>query len=301
MEGQLRYGTYKIWDGFKEHADYSFDLIGCDKNIHDRDPFLVKIQFYRDSQAKNLLQGKIQKIQDKKGDFNKDKEIHEVISGLDAIVERVSHRDDYTILHLPPTEIDGLTEFTEFVALQTNENVILISCHAFKSSFEAILQTWQAFYRSFRTDQSQPYKLKFGSFVPPAGMEDDSEIVYSPPGPVGTYTITISYISDKEKSNKQTLIDSRWVEVLGMMTGFTTDVKKVDLSIGGKRATYMETEAIDKTDPRKQKITGMLFFLENLSPGIEIDINAADGKTFNFYRGEMDDFFNSIKFDDQAK
>ena len=285
MEGQLRYGTYKIWDGFKEHVDYSFNIKNELNNIF----YTITINKISSESSKEVLNRIVHEIKSKNEIFHEYPQPPEVIYGLNAEIVRVNYKEKSSFSDL---------ETKEIVLLANGKEVIAIVCYTFDQFFNNGLPIWQAFYRSFRTDHSQPYKLKFGSFVPPAGMEDDTQIVYSLPNQDG-YSISIDYIKDKDE--EQLYIDSYEKKMALFLTDCKFEVDKKEVSISGRKAIYMESTMVPNKKPQYAERSANLYILDGISPGLEIAVNSTGPTQFNFYRGEMDDFFNSIKFDDQAK
>ena len=188
-----------------------------------------------------------------------------------------------------------LLEFVEYVGILCEKRHIVFKAWGFLKRFIPGEQLWQSMYRSFRSDKSQPYKLPFGSFILPKEGVDYTNINFFFPNE-NDYTFTIEYANDIEEVKKH--IPNFSQIVLSTFVGAKIKVKQdKTVELGSKKGRYFEAQVTTGGDT----IAAAFFLvLENIKPGLEIDIGSNEVDTFERYRPQMEAILRSIRFDESA-
>ena len=298
---QLRYATIGIPYGVEVETDFSYEI---QENIYDDDKAVsinTRIKKYGGNDIQAYFDAEITELRRKNKVVNITKQEAETIDGCKALVLHIDHKTNENFSSM---------KFTEYVGILCGEHCVLFKAWGFLDLFTPGEHLWQAMYRSFRSDHSQPYKLPFGSFILPKEARDRSRILLyfltknkeenddenEDEEYEDDYSFTISYANDIEEVKKH--IPNFSQIVLSTFLGALIVVKQDKIiRLGSKKGRYFEARVTTEGDT-----IAVAFFhaLEGLNPGLEIEIGSNDPKTFERYRPQMKAILRSITFDEDA-
>ena len=281
---QLRYATIGIPGGVKVRTEFGYEIR---ENIYDEDKAVsiniriekhgIGIQAYFDEEITELRR--------KNKVVNITKQETETIDGNKALVLHIDHKTN---------ENFSLMRFTEYVGILCKTFCVLFKAWGFLKRFTPGEHLWQAMYRSFKSDDSQPYKLPFGSFILPKEVQDWSRILpYFPDE--DDYNVVINYISD---STAQERIRNFKPNILETFLGAKIFiVKDKTVIVDGRQGRYFEARTIIGA-----KIVPNAFF--HIPDGdktvLEITAIAETVGIFKRYRPQLEAMIQSIRFDESA-
>ena len=277
---QLRYATIDIPEGVTVIPDLSYEVNDDDKEI----AMNVRIKEYDNDDIRPYFDKEIAKLQYSNKIVDIVKQTSEDISGNKAAILRIEYK----------TDINFEMEFVEYVGILCEKRYIVFKAWGFLKLFTPGEHLWQTMYRSFRSDKSQPYKLPFGSFILPKEGVDYSRILLFFPNE-NDYTFTIEYANDIEEVKKH--IPNFSQIVLSTFVGAKIKVKQdKTVELGSKKGRYFEAQVTTGGDT----IAAAFFLvLENIKPGLEIDIGSNEVDTFERYRPQMEAMIQSIVFENE--
>ena len=277
---QLRYATIDIPEGVTVIPDLSYEVNDDEKHVY----IDVRIKEYDNDDIRPYFDKEIAELQYSNKIVDIVKQTSEDISGNKASILRIEYK----------TDINFEMEFVEYVGILCEKRYIVFKAWGFLDLFEPGEHLWQALYRSFRSDKSQPYKLPFGSFILPKEGVDYSRILLFFPNE-NDYTFTIEYANDIEEVKKH--IPNFSQIVLSTFVGAKIKVKQdKTVELGSKKGRYFEAQVTTGGDT----IAAAFFLvLENIKPGLEIDIGSNEVDTFERYRPQMEAMIQSIVFENE--
>ena len=293
---RLRYATIGIPGGVKVKTEFSYEIR---KNIYDDDNAVsinTRIEVYDSIDIQAYFDAEIARIRNENKVVNITKQKTETIDGNKALVLHIDHKTNENFSSM---------KFTEYVGIVCKTFCVLFKAWGFLDLFTPGEHLWQAMYRSFKSDDSQPYKLPFGSFILPKEAEDYTNVnLFFPTKKKeeddeeyeDDYSFTISYANDIEEVKKH--IPNFSQIVLSTFLGALIVVKQDKIiRLGSKKGRYFEARVTTEGDT-----IAVAFFhaLEGLNPGLEIEIGSNDPKTFERYRPQMKAILRSITFDEDA-
>ena len=290
---QLRYATIGIPYGVTVRSQFSYKIKGKNENKHIS--INTSIEVYDSINIQAYFDEEITELRRENEVVNITKQEAETIDGCKALVLHIDHKKH-------PEHEDT---FTEYVGILCKTFCVLFKAWGFLKRFTPGEHLWQAMYRSFKSDDSQPYKLPFGSFILPKEAEDYTNVnLFFPTKKKeeddeeyeDDYSFTISYANDIEEVKKH--IPNFSQIVLSTFLGALIVVKQDKIiRLGSKKGRYFEARVTTEGDT-----IAVAFFhaLEGLNPGLEIEIGSNDPKTFERYRPQMKAILRSITFDEDA-
>ena len=277
---QLRYATIGIPYGVTVRSQFSYAIDDEDKHIHiDAD-----IEAYGSIDIQAYFDEEITELRRENEVVNITKQEAETIDGCKALVLHIDHKK-YPDLG---------DKFTEYVGILCGEHCVLFKAWGFLKFFTPGEHLWQAMYRSFRGDHSQPYKLPFGSFILPKEVQDWSRILpYFPDE--DDYNVVINYISD---SRAQEIIREYKPNILETFLGAKIFIlKDKTVIVDGRQGRYFEARTIIGA-----KIVPNAFF--HIPDGdktvLEITAIAETVGIFKRCRPQLEAMIQSIRFDESA-
>ena len=278
---QLRYATIGIPDGVTVKTKFSYEVNDKDKHVYIN----AGIEEYAHDDIRPYFNAEIAELRKYNQVVEIVKQEKENIGGNKAFILRIEYK----------TDINFEMEFVEYVGVLCEKRYIVFKAWGFLKLFTPGEHLWQALYRSFRSDKSQPYKLPFGSFILPKEGVDYSRILLYFPNE-NDYTFTIEYANDIEEVKKH--IPNFSQIVLSTFVGAKIKVKQdKTVELGSKKGRYFEAQVTTGGDT----IAAAFFLvLEDIKPGLEIDIGSNEVDTFEHYRPQMEAMIQSIRFDDSA-
>ena len=281
---QLRYATIGIPYGVEVETDFSYEI---QENIYDDDKAVsinTRIEVYDSIDIQAYFDAEIARIRNENKVVNITKQETETIDGCKALVLHIDHKKH-------PEHEDT---FTEYVGILCKTFCVLFKAWGFLDLFTPGEYLWQAMYRSFRGDHSQPYKLPFGSFILPKEVQDWSRILpYFPDE--DDYNVVINYISD---STAQERIRNFKPNILEMFLGAKILIlKDKTVIVDGRQGRYFEARTIIGA-----KIVPNAFF--HIPDGdktvLEITAIAETVGIFKRCRPQLEAMIQSIRFDEDA-
>ena len=277
---QLRYATIDIPEGVTVIPDLSYEINDKDKHVYIN----AGIEEYAHDDIRPYFDKEIAELRKYNQVVEIVKQEKENIGGNKAFILRIEYK----------TDVQFEMEFTEYVGILCEKRHIVFKASGFLGLFTPGEHLWQALYRSFRSDKSQPYKLPFGSFILPKEGVDYTNINFFFPNE-NDYTFTIEYANDIEEVKKH--IPNFSQIVLSTFVGAKIKVKQdKTVELGSKKGRYFEAQVTTGGDT----IAAAFFLvLENIKPGLEIDIGSNEVDTFEHYRPQMEAMIQSIRFDDR--
>ena len=278
---QLRYATIDIPEGVTVIPDLSYEVNDDDKEI----AMNVRIKEYDNDDIRPYFDKEIAKLQYSNKIVDIVKQTSEDISGNKAAILRIEYKKyaELKFMH-----------FVEYVGILCEKRYIVFKAWGFLDLFEPGEHLWQALYRSFRSDKSQPYKLPFGSFILPEEGVDYSHILpYFPDE--DDYKVEISYISD---DRAQEIIREYKPNILGVfLRAKIVILKDKIVTVGGRKGRYFESRVIING----QIVPDALFHIPDGDKTVlQIEIGSNEVDTFERYRPQMEAMIQSIKFDESA-
>ena len=278
---QLRYATIGIPDGVTVKTKFSYEVNDKDKHVYIN----AGIEEYAHDDIRPYFNAEIAELRKYNQVVEIVKQEKENIGGNKAFILRIEYK----------TDINFEMEFVEYVGILCEKRYIVFKAWGFLKLFTPGEHLWQTMYRSFRSDKSQPYKLPFGSFILPEEGVDYSRILLFFPNE-NDYTFTIEYANDIEEVKKH--IPNFSQIVLSTFVGAKIKVKQdKTVELGSKKGRYFEAQVTTGGDT----IAAAFFLvLEDIKPGLEIDIGSNEVDTFERYRPQMEAMIQSIRFDDSA-
>ena len=279
---QLRYATIDIPEGVTVIPDLSYEINDKDKHVYIN----AGIEEYAHDDIRPYFDKEIAELRKYNQVVEIVKQEKENIGGNKAFILRIEYKKYLESV---------LLEFVEYVGILCEKRHIVFKAWGFLKRFIPGEQLWQSMYRSFRSDKSQPYKLPFGSFILPKEGVDYTNINFFFPNE-NDYTFTIEYANDIEEVKKH--IPNFSQIVLSTFVGAKIKVKQdKTVELGSKKGRYFEAQVTTGGDT----IAAAFFLvLENIKPGLEIDIGSNEVDTFERYRPQMEAMIQSIKFDESA-
>jgi len=278
---QLRYATIDIPEGVTVIPDLSYEVNDDDKEI----AMNVRIKEYDNDDIRPYFDKEIAKLQYSNKIVDIVKQTSEDISGNKAAILRIEYKKyaELKFMH-----------FVEYVGILCEKRYIVFKAWGFLDLFEPGEHLWQALYRSFRSDKSQPYKLPFGSFILPKEGVDYSYILLRFPNE-DDYTMEISYISN---DRAQEIIREYKPNILGVfLRAKIVILKDKIVTVGGRKGRYFESRVIING----QIVPDALFHIPDGDKTVlQIEIGSNEVDTFERYRSQMETMIQSIRFDDSA-
>ena len=277
---QLRYATIGIPDGVTVKTKFSYEINDKDKHIY----IDVRIKKYDTDDIRPYFDAEIAELRKYNQVVEIVKQEKENIGGNKAFILRIEYK----------TDVQFEMEFTEYVGILCEKRHIVFKASGFLGLFTPGEHLWQALYRSFRSDKSQPYKLPFGSFILPKEGVDYSHILpYFPDE--DDYKVEISYISD---DRAQEIIREYKPNILGVfLRAKIVILKDKIVTVGGRKGRYFETRII----ALGRIVVEALFHIPDGDKTVlQIEIGSNEVKTFERYRPQMEAMIQSIKFDESA-
>ena len=279
---QLRYATIDIPEGVTVIPDLSYEINDKDKHVYIN----AGIEEYAHDDIRPYFDKEIAELRKYNQVVEIVKQEKENIGGNKAFILRIEYKKYLESV---------LLEFVEYVGILCEKRHIVFKASGFLGLFTPGEQLWQSMYRSFRSDKSQPYKLPFGSFILPKEGVDYSRILLFFPNE-NDYTFTIEYANDIEEVKKH--IPNFSQIVLSTFVGAKIKVKQdKTVELGSKKGRYFEAQVTTGGDT----IAAAFFLvLENIKPGLEIDIGSNEVDTFERYRPQMEAMIQSIVFENDG-
>ena len=277
---QLRYATIGIPDGVTVKTKFSYEINDDDKEI----AMNVRIKEYDNDDIRPYFDKEIAELQYSNKIVDIVKQTSEDISGNKAAILRIEYK----------TDINFEMEFVEYVGVLCGKRYIVFKAWGFLKLFTPGEHLWQALYRSFRSDKSQPYKLPFGSFILPKEGVDYSYILLRFPNE-DDYTMEISYISN---DRAQEIIREYKPNILGVfLRAKIVILKDKIVTVGGRKGRYFETRII----ALGRIVAEALFHIPDGDKTVlQIEIGSNEVKTFERCRSQMEAMIQSIRFDESA-
>ena len=279
---QLRYATIGIPYGVEVKTDFSYKIKGKNENKHIS--INTSIEVYDSINIQAYFDEEITELRRKNEVVNITKQEAETIDGCKALVLHIDHKK------YPDLE----DEFTEYVGILCKTFCVLFKAWGFLKFFTPGEHLWQAMYRSFRGDHSQPYKLPFGSFILPKKVQDWSRILpYFPDE--DDYNVVINYISD---SRAQEIIREYKPNILETFLGAKIFIlKDKTVIVDGRQGRYLEARVIIGG----HIVPDALFHIPDGDKTVlQIEIGSEKVKTFNRCRPQLEAMIQSIRFDESA-
>ena len=278
---QLRYATIDIPEGVTVIPDLSYEVNDDDKEI----AMNVRIEEYDNDDIRAYFDKEIAELQYSNKIVDIVKQTSEDIGANKAAILRIEYKKyaELKFMH-----------FVEYVGILCEKRYIVFKAWGFLDLFEPGEHLWQALYRSFRSDKSQPYKLPFGSFILPKEGVDYSHILLYFPNE-NDYDMEISYIQDISYAQKK--INEFKPNILSVLLKASVKVQQnKKIIVDSKKARYFEARIT-----MHGETAVMMFFhiLEDLKPGLEISITARNIDTFERYRPQMEAMIQSIVFENE--
>jgi len=279
---QLRYATIDIPEGVTVIPDLSYEINDKDKHVYIN----AGIEEYAHDDIRPYFDKEIAELRKYNQVVEIVKQEKENIGGNKAFILRIEYKKYLESV---------LLEFVEYVGILCEKRHIVFKAWGFLKRFIPGEQLWQSMYRSFRSDKSQPYKLPFGSFILPKEGVDYTNINFFFPNE-NDYTFTIEYANDIEEVKKH--IPNFSQIVLSTFVGAKIKVKQdKTVELGSKKGRYFEAQVTTGGDT----IAAAFFLvLENIKPGLEIDIGSNEVDTFERYRPQMEAMIQSIVFENDG-
>ena len=277
---QLRYATIGIPYGVTVRSQFSYAIDDEDKHIHiDAD-----IEAYGSIDIQAYFDEEITELRRKNEVVNITKQEAETIDGCKALVLHIDHKK-YPDLG---------DEFTEYVGILCGEHCVLFKAWGFLKFFTPGEHLWQAMYRSFRGDHSQPYKLPFGSFILPKEARDWSYMLPYFPN-AEDYKVEIDYISD---SRAQEIIREYKPNILGtFLRAKIFILKDKTVIVDGRQGRYFEARVIIDG----KIIPDATFHIPDGDKTVlQISAGSNQLKTFKRCRPQLEAMIQSIRFDESA-
>ena len=276
---QLRYATIDIPEGVTVIPDLSYEVNDDDKEI----AMNVRIKEYDNDDIRPYFDKEIAKLQYSNKIVDIVKQTSEDISGNKAAILRIEYK----------TDINFEMEFVEYVGILCEKRYIVFKAWGFLKLFTPGEHLWQALYRSFRSDKSQPYKLPFGSFILPKEGVDYSHILpYFPDE--DDYKVEISYISD---DRAQEIIREFKPNILGIfLKAYVRILQNKILVVDKREGRYFEAQ----TTVNAETIPTAFFHIPDGDKTVlQIEIIAEAVDIFNRYRPQMEAMIQSIVFENE--
>ena len=277
---QLRYATIDIPEGVTVIPDLSYEVNDDDKEI----AMNVRIKEYDNDDIRPYFDKEIAKLQYSNKIVDIVKQTSEDISGNKAAILRIEYK----------TDINFEMEFVEYVGILCEKRYIVFKAWGFLKLFTPGEHLWQALYRSFRSDKSQPYKLPFGSFILPEEGVDYSHILpYFPDE--DDYKVEISYISD---DRAQEIIREFKPNILGIfLKAYVRILQNKILVVDKREGRYFEAQ----TTVNAETIPTAFFHIADGDKTVlQIEIIAEAVDIFNRYRPQMEAMIQSIVFENDG-
>ena len=277
---QLRYATIGIPYGVTVRSQFSYKIDDEDKHIH----IDAGIEAYGSIDIQAYLDKEIAKLRAYNQVVNITKQKTERIDGNKALVLHIDHKK-YPDLG---------DKFTEYVGIVCKTFCVLFKAWGFLKFFTPGEHLWQAMYRSFRGDHSQPYKLPFGSFILPKEARDWSYMLPYFPN-AEDYKVEIDYISD---SRAQEIIREYKPNILGTLLGAKIFIlKDKTVIVDGRQGRYFEARVIIDG----KIIPDATFHIPDGDKTVlQISAGSNQLKTFKRCRPQLEAMIQSIRFDESA-
>ena len=278
---QLRYATIGIPDGVTVKTKFSYEINDKDKHVYIN----AGIEEYAHDDIRPYFDKEIAELRKYNQVVEIVKQEKENIGGNKAFILRIEYKKYLESV---------LLEFVEYVGILCEKRHIVFKAWGFLKRFIPGEQLWQALYRSFRSDKSQPYKLPFGSFILPKEARDRSSILPYFPNE-NDYTVKINYITD---SWAQEIIREYKPNILGIFLAAKIFIlKDKTVAVDGRKGRYFESRVIING----QIVPDALFHIPDGDKTVlQIEIGSNEVKTFERYRSQMEAMIQSIKFDESA-
>ena len=276
---QLRYATIGIPDGVTVKTKFSYEINDKDKHIY----IDVRIKKYDTDDIRPYFDAEIAELRKYNQVVEIVKQEKENIGGNKAFILRIEYK----------TDVQFEMEFTEYVGILCEKRHIVFKASGFLGLFTPGEHLWQALYRSFRSDKSQPYKLPFGSFILPKEGVDYSYILLRFPNE-DDYTMEISYISN---DRAQEIIREYKPNILGVfLRAKIVILKDKIVTVGGRKGRYFETRII----ALGRIVVEALFHIPDGDKTVlQIEIGSNEVDTFERYRPQMEAMIQSIVFENE--
>ena len=299
---QLRYATIGIPYGVEVETDFSYEI---QENIYDDDKAVsinTRIKKYGGNDIQAYFDEEITELRAYNQVVNITKQETETIDGCKAFVLHIDHKKH-------PEHEDT---FTEYVGIVCKAFCVLFKAWGFLDLFIPGEHLWQAMYRSFRSDHSQPYKLPFGSFILPKEARDRSRILLyflsknkeeenedddeSEEENEDDYHFIIEYASDIKEAKKK-ILNFKRIILMTFLGALTVIRQNKTVRAGSKKGRYFEALVIT---PNGSAVTAFFLMPDGLKSGLKITMGSNDPKTFERYRPQMKAILRSITFDEDA-
>ena len=158
----LRYGSFHIWDGFKEIVILKFFITNNEKVENKYIGFNIDIQLIH-AQRKTLPDL-----------VNRDFNIYKKAKKYQKLFQRKLNINGYyaVITGINYNGVAAKSSYSEICYIVIPEKIIKIKASGYKAFFMNGKDLWKEFYGSYRFDASNNYKTNFGSFKVISGMND---------------------------------------------------------------------------------------------------------------------------------
>ena len=278
---QLRYATIGIPYGVTVRSQFSYKLDDEDKHIH----IDAGIEAYGSIDIQAYFDEEITELRRKNEVVNITKQEAETIDGCKVLVLHIDHKTNENFSSM---------KFTEYVGILCGEHCVLFKAWGFLKRFTPGEHLWQAMYRSFRGDHSQPYKLPFGSFILPKEARDRSYMLPFFPDE-DDYNVEINYISD---SRAQEIIREYKPNILETFLGAKIFIlKDKTVIVDGRQGRYLEARVIIDG----KIIPDATFHIQDGDKTVlQISAGSNQLKTFKRCRPQLEAMIQSIRFDESA-
>ena len=277
---QLRYATIDIPEGVTVIPDLSYEINDKDKHVYIN----AGIEEYAHDDIRPYFDKEIAELRKYNQVVEIVKQEKENIGGNKAFILRIEYKKYLESV---------LLEFVEYVGILCEKRYIVFKAWGFLKLFTPGEHLWQALYRSFRSDKSQPYKLPFGSFILPKEARDRSSILPYFPNE-NDYTVKINYITD---SWAQEIIREYKPNILGIFLAAKIFIlKDKTVAVDGRKGRYFESRVIING----QIVPDALFHIPDGDKTVlQIEIGSNQVKTFERYRPQMEAMIQSIVFENE--
>ena len=284
MERQLRYAKFTLASEFQESYTLSYCIDDEDKEIF----YNMKIELYEAKDYKEIYEKRFLELQQSNEYVEEKRKKSFVINKKRFNVRKIVHKKYQE-------EEDEFRQYIEYVFIELADKIVVFSCYGFDVFYNNGLLLWESMYRSFTDDHSKSYKLPFGSFIAPQGLQDFSVFHYEITGVQG-YDIDVQYEYDIQDAKK---MPERMLSIIkesypDISSHVNKDKKQ---EVDGKKSRYFELYSIPSNKEDQTEVLALFQILDEIQPGLEITISADSLELFELYRPKMNDFLNSIRFE----
>jgi hypothetical protein len=304
MKKYLHYCTYEIWEGFREDIKYQFLLTKVGRNdVGGFDIWLNELP--KTDNIDELInidvsRHKLELTESKKLKYFSDVQKKKIkIADFPAMLALYSFNP---ICIKGDSYFDQSVQIIEICYIQLKDKTIKLKMENYVKYCEPLRPELEEFYMSYKPDQSQAVKTNYGSFKWMPGLKDESTVEYCAIDPSSgsiVYSITISYIDEKNKAEENAILDrSSWDVPTAKGSATVKHLKGSAFEVDGRKIQYDEyySNLGEKGIWKKASIR-----LYDFSPGVDISIDENTVGKFDKYRREMDALVKSFQFFPEIK